>query len=161
MGATVRQLIAPDREAVGAILAACSAFSEEEVRVAIEMVEAGLAGEYHLLGVVVDGTLRGYACSGRAPLTVDSWYLYWICVHPGHQGAGLGRMLQGHVEESIASFGGGRIVLETSGRPDYECARGFYRSQGFLHVGTIRNFYRAGDDCLIYCKSLANAGDPK
>ena len=161
MGTELRQLVEQDRDAVRAILAACSTFSEEEVRVAFEMVEAGLAGEYHLLGAVVDGALHGYACAGRAPLTADSWYLYWICVHPHRRGRGTGRELQRYLEESIAGLGGRRIVLETSGRPDYECARGFYRSQGFLHVGTIPNFYKAVDDCLIYYKAVANTGASK
>ena len=158
MGTELRQLIAEDRDAVRAILAACSTFSEEEVRVAFEMVEAGLVGEYHLLGALVDGALHGYTCAGRAPLTADSWYLYWICVHPDRRRKGVGRALQRGLEEAIDSLGGRRIVLETSGRPAYEDARGFYRSQGFLHVGTIPNFYRADDDCLIYCKAIANAG---
>ena len=161
MGTELRQLIAEDRDAVRAILAACATFSEEEVRVAFEMVEAGLAGEYHLLGAVVDGVLHGYTCAGRAPLTADSWYLYWICVHPDRRRTGLGRKLQRGLEESIADLGGRRIVLETSGRPDYEDARGFYRSQGFLHVGTIPNFYTAADDCLIYHKAVANGGASK
>ncbi len=157
MGPTVRPLNPEDRHAVTAILTACSAFSDEEVRVALEMVDAGLTGEYRLLGAVVDGTLRGYACAGRAPLTMDSWYLYWICIHADHIGEGLGRLLQVHLEQLITTLGGGRIVLETSARPNYDAARAFYRSRGFLHVGTIPDFYSEGDDCLIYCKSLPSA----
>ena len=105
MGTELRQLTAQDRDAVRAMLAACSAFSEEEVRVAFEMMEAGLAGEYHLLGAVVEGALHGYVCAGRAPLTADTWYLHWICVHPDRQGGGVGRELQRCLEKSIASLG--------------------------------------------------------
>jgi ribosomal protein S18 acetylase RimI-like enzyme len=161
MGVTVEPLSSRDRDAVHDILRACGAFSEEEVRVALEMLDAGLAaGDYHLLGARVGGVLHGYACIGHAPLTASSWYLYWICVHPKQQRAGVARMLQAHVEKFVAMLGGDRLVLETSGRADYERARQFYRSAGFSHVGTIPNFYRPGDDCLLYCKSL-HSGDER
>jgi ribosomal protein S18 acetylase RimI-like enzyme len=154
MGMTVRELVAGDRASVEEALIDCGAFTGEEVRVALEMVDAGLNGDYSLLAIQVDGTMRGYACFGRAHLTVSSWYLYWICIHRQAQGTGLGRMLQAHVEDEVRNRGGDRMILETSGRPDYERARRFYRRAGFVEVGCIPDFYRQSDDCLIYCKVL-------
>jgi ribosomal protein S18 acetylase RimI-like enzyme len=158
MGVRVRDLAPDDRASVREALILCAAFTDEEVRVALEMVEAGLAGDYCLLAVETDGDLRGYACFGRAHLTERSWYLYWICIHPRAQGLGLGRMLQQRVEDLVLELGGDRLVLETSGRPDYERARRFYRGAGFVEVGRIPEFYRPGDDCLVFCKVLS-AGD--
>jgi ribosomal protein S18 acetylase RimI-like enzyme len=157
MGVTVRELRAEDRAAVQDALITCGAFTEEEVRVAIEMVDAGLNGDYSLLAVEQDGEVQGYACAGRAHLTASSWYLYWICVHRRAQGAGFGRMLQAHVEDLIRALGGDRLILETSGRADYARSRRFYRTAGFIEVGRITDFYNAGDDCLIYCKVLTGA----
>ncbi|HEY3655812.1 MAG TPA: N-acetyltransferase [Steroidobacteraceae bacterium] len=151
---TVRELRVEDRAAVQDALITCGTFTEEEVRVALEMVDAGLNGDYSLLAVEQDGEVRGYACAGRAHLTSSSWYLYWICVHRRAQGAGLGRMLQAHIEDLIRALGGDRLVLETSGRADYVRSRRFYRTAGFIEVGRIPDFYKAGDDCLIYCKVL-------
>jgi ribosomal protein S18 acetylase RimI-like enzyme len=158
MGVRVRDLATDDRASVREALILCGAFTDEEVRVALEMVEAGLAGDYCLLAVETDGDLRGYACFGRAHLTASSWYLYWICIHPQAQGVGLGRMLQRRVEDRVRELGGDRLVLETSGRADYERARRFYREVGFVEVGRIPEFYRPGDDCLVCCKVLS-AGD--
>jgi ribosomal protein S18 acetylase RimI-like enzyme len=158
MGVRVRDLAAADRAAVEDALIDCGAFTEEEVRVALEMVDAGLGGDYSLLGVEMDGLIHGYACVGRAHLTASSWYLYWICVHRRAQGVGVGRTLQACVEDLVRGLGGERLILETSGRPGYARARRFYRAAGFVEVGRVPDFYRPGDDCVVYCKSLGAKG---
>ena len=150
----VRRLAEADREAVLGALTACGAFNEIEVQVALEMVDAGLKGDYELLGVEEDSKLAGYACFGKASLTLDAWYLYWICIHPDAQGRGAGRALQRRVEECIRASGGRLLVVETSGRADYDRARRFYERSGFSVAGRIADFYKAGDDCVIYSKVL-------
>ena len=154
MGVTIRSVAAADREDVRDMLAACGLFSAEEMQVALEMMDSGLNGEYSLVGAERDGRLRGYACVGKAALTLSSWYLYWICVHPDAQRAGVGRLLQEHIEEVVRDSGGDRLVLETSGRRDYERTRRFYDRAGFAPVGRIPDFYKPGDDCVIYVKPL-------
>jgi ribosomal protein S18 acetylase RimI-like enzyme len=154
MGVTVRELVPEDRASVGAILVDCGAFTEEEVGIALDMMDAGLNGDYSLLAVEKDNKVSGYACIGRAPLTASSWYLYWICVDRQIQGTGVAWFLQKHVEDLVRKLGGDRLVLETSGRPDYERARRFYHKAGFVEVGCIPDFYKRGDDCRVYCKVL-------
>jgi len=146
-----------DRFAVREMLTRCGAFTDEEVRVALEMFDAGLTGDYSLLGIDADGALRAYACFGKATLTERSWYLYWICVDPAAQATGVGRALQSAVEDRVRELGGERLVLETSGRPDYTRARTFYERAGFTVHGRIPDFYKQGDDCLIYGKMLGVA----
>ena len=150
----VRDLVANDRGAVGEALTLSGAFSEDEVRVALDMFDGGMNGDYALVGVEDEGGLRGYACFGKAVLSRSSWYLYWICVHPACQGRGYGRAIEAAVEESVRTAGGERLVLETSGRADYERSRKFYDGAGFTLVGQIPDFFKPGDDCLIYCKVL-------
>ena len=157
MGVTIRGIVPDDRKDVHDMLAACGAFHAEEIRIALEMMDAGLSGEYALFGVESDGRLRGYACAGKAPLTLSSWYLYWICVHPDAQGCGIGRGLQQWVEKFVRESQGDRLVLETSGRPDYAPARRFYERAGFEVVGRIADFYQRGDDCVIYSKLVGGA----
>jgi ribosomal protein S18 acetylase RimI-like enzyme len=154
---TVRCPTASDRDAVHDALVGCGAFNSEEIRVAIEMFDAGLSGDYSLLGIERDGRLRAYACFGQASLTERSWYLYWFCVHPAVQRTGLGQILERHVEDVVRHQGGEQLVLETSGRHDYERARRFYERAGFTLRGCIPDFYKRGDDCVIYCKTLGVA----
>ena len=152
----VRQLAPGDRQSIAEALTQCGAFTDGEIRVALEMFDQGLAGDYSLLGIETEGVLRAYACFGKASLTERSWYLYWICVHPAVQGTGLGRALQRTVEDFVRQQGGDRLLLETSGRSDYERSRRFYTRAGFTVQGCIPDFYRPGDDCIIYCKILGD-----
>lgn len=149
-----RAPVAADREAALEALDRCGAFTAEEVQVAIEMFDEGLKGEYSLLGVDVDGVLRGYVCVGKAWLTQGSWYLYWICVHPAFHGRGVAQLLQRTAEDFVRSSGGERLVLETSGRAQYERSRRFYARAGFEVQGRIADFYERGDDCIIYVRTL-------
>jgi uncharacterized protein len=154
MGVTIRSLAAADREAIREMLEACGAFTREEVAVALEVFDEGLAGEYSLFGAEAGGVLSGYVCAGKTPLTRSTWHVYWICVHPKAQRAGIGRALQRYVEDFIRAQGGERIALETSGRAGYAGTRLFYERAGYRAAGRIPDFYQPGDDCVMYCKDL-------
>lgn len=153
----VRALLPADRPAIAEALATCGAFTDEEVRVALEVLDAGVEGgpdgDYPLFTAEVDGRFAGYVCVGRTPLTHSTWHLYWICVHPCAQGRGVGRALQAHAEAFVRSRGGERLVLETSATAAYARARAFYAAAGYAIVGRIPDFYRPGDDCLVYCRA--------
>jgi len=157
VGVNVRVLRPDDRPAVAEALVACGAFTEEEVRVALEVldagVEGGLDGDYPMFAAEVDGRFAGYVCVGHTPLTRSTWHLYWICVHPRAQGHGIGRALQAQAEAFVRSRGGERVVLETSATAAYARARAFYAAAGYAVVGRIPDFYRPGDDCLVYCRA--------
>lgn len=154
MGILLRELRADDRDAVEEALTQCAAFNEEEIRVALELFDAGISGEYSLFGAETEAGLKGYICLGKAALTQSTWYIYWICVHPSAQRTGVGHALQIEAESFVRAQNGQRLVLETSGRPDYARARQFYERAGYMKVGHIPDFYRPADDCIIYSKAL-------
>ena len=149
----VRALSPEDHDAVREILVACAIFTDEEVRIAVEM--AGAPDDYASFAAEVAGKVRGFVCISPTPLTAATWHLYWIGVHPAAQGTGVGRALQAHAEHVVREQGGERLVLETSGRPDYARARRFYEEAGYEVVGRIEDFYKPGDPCVILCKTLA------
>ena len=157
MGVLTRPLVAADRDAVHEALVACGVFTDEEVRVALDVLASGLAGDYTLFAAELAGTVRGYVCISPTPLTLDTWHLYWICVHPSAQHAGVGRALQSHAEAFVRTHGGARLVLETSGTPRYVRARAFYERAGYVVAGRIPDFYRPGDDCVVYTKTLRSS----
>ena len=123
-----------------------------EVTAALDMFDFAIAGEYSLVGADVHGRLYGYACFGKASLTMSTWYLYWLCVHPDAAGKGVGQALVRAVEHAVREAGGDRLVVEARGRPDQERTRRFYERNGFLPSGRIPDFYAAGNDCVIYWK---------
>ncbi|GIX18173.1 MAG: hypothetical protein KatS3mg119_2359 [Rhodothalassiaceae bacterium] len=148
-----------DPEAVATLLAQIGHFTVEEVAIGRELVEARLAGgpasgyEF-VFAEDRSGRLLGYACWGRVPGSENSFDLYWIAVADQARGRGLGSALLARVEEEVVAAGGRLIVAETSGRALYASTRAFYERRGFRRAAVIENFYRPGDDKVIYVKRL-------
>lgn len=159
MGLLIRPLEAGDCAAVHDVLVACRGFTDEEIRVALEMMDDGLSAGPEagnpLFAAELEGVVRGYCCIGKTPLTLATWYLYWICVDARFQGRGIGRALQSNAEAFIRARAGRQVVLETSSRPEYDRPRRFYLRAGYQQVGRIPDFFRPGDDCVILCHTLA------
>lgn len=152
--------VAPrDRAPIRDILVATGAFSDEEVKVALELVDAAAADPAHpdYTARVLEtpaGRVAGYVLYGRAPFTDSTWDLYWIAVHPDHQGDGSARRLMAEAEREIRARGGRRILVETAGKPSYARTRAFYERIGYEVVSRIPDFYRDGDDRVTYWKRL-------
>ena len=94
IGLKIRELAAADRPAIERMLAECGAFSGEECKVALELVDDCLtSGEAFYQHVVAQlgETVVGYVCLGRTPMTQSTWHLYWICVSPAFQRQGVAR----------------------------------------------------------------------
>jgi len=158
VGVTVRDLSSSDRAAAAEVLRASKAFTVEEVLVALDVLDDALAGGtaagYAAFAAERHGSFAGYVCGGSTPLTESTWHVYWICVHPAAHGTGVGQALTEHFEAHVRWRGAQRVIVETSGRPDYARARRFYDSAGYRPVGRIPDYYRKGDDCVLYCKVL-------
>jgi len=149
-----------DRDAVRRLVERTGFFHADEVDVAVELVDERLArGEqsgYHFVFVETDGILAGYASFGPIPCTESSYDLYWIAVDPEFQRHGIGRMLMSAAESRIVACGGQRIYIDTSGRGQYAPTRAFYEACGFHREATLKDFYAASDDRLIYAKAGAS-----
>ena len=89
-------------------------------------------------------------------MTSGTWNLYLIAVHPDQQRQGRGAALLRHVEQALAARGERVLLVETSGLPAFERTRAFYRKNGYEEEARIREFYQAGEDKIIFRKSLAN-----
>ncbi len=87
-------------------------------------------------------------------MTEGTWNLYLIAVRPERQGSGLGTALLRRVEETLAACGGRILLVETSGLPEFGRTRAFYRRRGYDEEARIRDFYRAGEDKVVFRKAL-------
>jgi ribosomal protein S18 acetylase RimI-like enzyme len=133
------------------ILVATNVFRDDEIDVAIELLDEG-APSYEFVGLFDDDTLVGYACYGATPGTDRTWDLYWIAVHPDVQGSGAGSRLLQEVEHRLR---GQRLLLvETSSRTDYAATRSFYERRGYAATTVNEDYYAAGDDRVVYAKRL-------
>ena len=100
------------------------------------------------------GALVSVAHYAPERMTDGTWNLYLIAVHPDHQGQGRGSALLRHVEAALASQGQRVLLVETSGLPEFERTRAFYRGNGFDEEARVRDFYQAGEDKIIFRKAL-------
>jgi ribosomal protein S18 acetylase RimI-like enzyme len=100
------------------------------------------------------GRLVGYTCYGLIAATEGSYDLYWIAVEAARQRAGIGAAVLAETERLIRAAGGRRIYAETSGRSEYVPTRGFYERNGYAEEARLKDFYRPGDDKVIYVKAV-------
>jgi ribosomal protein S18 acetylase RimI-like enzyme len=146
-----------DREAIGVITRNSKAFSEQEVETVFELFDSYMktpeAG-YEFLSATADGRLAGYACFGQTALTDGAFDYYWLCTDPAFQKRGIGRRLCEEVENAARKRNGRLIVIWTSSTPEYEPATRLYLRIGYVLEARIRDFYKVGDDLLVFVKYL-------
>lgn len=160
-GLTIRPLVsAADRDQILALLEKRELFTGEELAVARELLDEVLtnaASDYQVLCALDQGNrVRGYICFGRIPMTDRCYDLYWIAVDPDQPRQGVARLLLTHMEDAMRSQGGSRIYLDTSSTEPYQAAKAFYLKNGFAVECVLVDFYRPGDDKVIYKKDLAS-----
>ncbi len=151
------RLAAHHRAPLADLLARTPEFTREEVDVALELIDAGLAGSRDYAFFVDEDDAkraRGYICYGRTPMTEGTYDLYWVAVDPACKRSGLGRELVRAMEEEIAREGGWLVRVETAGLDAYEATRAFYGSLGYEVLARIRDFYARGNDLIIYGRYL-------
>lgn len=154
--AELRGLEARDRAPLERILESTGAFSGEEISVALELIDLGIAhrDSYRFVVAEEGGQVAGYACYGLTPCTEGVYDLYWIAVDPKRQGLGLGRSLMAAAEEAVRRSGGRMVLVETASKPSYAATRAFYEGIGYAAIARVPDFYRPGDDKIIYGKHL-------
>jgi ribosomal protein S18 acetylase RimI-like enzyme len=148
-----------DGAQIHAITASTSVFTQEEVECVDELwneyqAQGAEKSGYYFLVDREEHRILGYACYGPRALTDRTFDLYWIAVDPGARRGGVGRRLLTATEEAVRKMGGRLLVLETSGLPTYEPTRAFYIATGYLLEATLKDFYKDGDDLVIFTKHL-------
>jgi GNAT superfamily N-acetyltransferase len=146
-----------DKGPVLDLVRATDMFTPAEVAVAEELIDIYLGvpdqKDYRIVVVEDDrGSVAGYLTWGPTPLAEDAYDIYWMAVAPAEQGKGRGRALVRWLEDEVGKLNGRMIVIETSSQPRYEPTRRFYLNLDYREVARIPDFYKPGDDRVIYAK---------
>jgi ribosomal protein S18 acetylase RimI-like enzyme len=153
-----RPLETRDREAVSGILDRVGNFSNQEQKIALELIDAwlstGEASDYLCWVLHDEAGVRGYICVGPTPLTDGTFDLYWIAVDPSAQGRGYGQALTRLAEDEARARGGRLLLIETASQDTYAPTIRFYERAGYELVSRILDFYKVGDDKLTFAKRL-------
>ncbi|MBD2297343.1 GNAT family N-acetyltransferase [Nostoc sp. FACHB-87] len=154
----IRPSTPDDSEALIAIAVAAELFpasETEELSKVLASYFSGNIGEGHVwLTDEENGKACGVAYYAPAPFTDGTWDLLMIVVHPNYQRQGRGEALVKYVENALRASGQRILLVETSGLPSYERARAFYKKCGFEEEARIRDFYKAGEDKVVFRKAL-------
>jgi ribosomal protein S18 acetylase RimI-like enzyme len=159
---TIRPLVAADRSGVFRILENAGNFTPGEVAIALELIDEWLElGEhsgyltYVLESAGDEGSaVLGYVSFGPTPLTESTYDLYWIAVDKSKHRGGVGKRLLKFAEDEVTRRGGKLLLIETSSQETYGGTIQFYEKTGYDLVGKIKDYYKPGDDKLIYVKRL-------
>ena len=141
------------------VTARAGVFSEEEIECVRELWEEylTLGSEgcgYYFIVYRDGGQVLGFACYGPRDLTDGAFDLYWIAVDPTARCKGVGRALLTASENAVSQMGGRMLIAETSGTPHYESTCKFYLGMGYENEAIIKDFYRIGDDLMIFVKRI-------
>jgi len=157
----IRPIERRDRSRIEEIIVSSEKFNQEEIATAVELVDEALEKEEksgYIIVILEAGkehpAVQGYACYGPTPLTQGVYDLYWIVADPAAQRKGFGRRLLEYVERDIVKRGGRMLLIETSSQEAYGATIHFYKRTGYELVARIKNFYRIGDDKLVFSKEL-------
>ena len=159
----IRPLSMRDRQAVRQIIEATDRFTASEVATALELIDEwlarGEASDYYTFVIEEENApspsvVRGYVCYGPTPLTEGTYDLYWIAVDPLSHGRGYGHRLLAFAEDDIRRRGGRLLLIETSSQESYAPTIRFYERSGYHVAARIRDYYRRGDDKLVFAKLL-------
>ena len=155
----IRPLVSQDKTTIFRLLQERGTFYIEELKVAMELIDASLADpekkEYYVFCAVDDGDrFAGYICFGPIPMTEGCYDLYWVVVDEKYARKGTGGKLMARMEEFVVRNKGRRIYVDTSSTPPYAPARSFYKKHGYRLVCSLRDFYRVGDHKMILIKEV-------
>ena len=87
-------------------------------------------------------------------LTEGTYNLYAIGVRSDIQSRGTGGKMMAFIEDHLAAQGQRLLIVETSGSDDFQATRRFYEKLGYTREATIRDFWKEGEDKVIYWKKL-------
>lgn len=102
-----------------------------------------------------DQPAAGLVYLAPVAMTHHTWELWWIVVAKEHQGKGSGRQLLEMAEAEVRQRSGRLLLIETSSLQHYKPTRRFYIKNGYAEVARVPDFYRDGDDKMIFAKRIA------
>ncbi|HYM20828.1 MAG TPA: GNAT family N-acetyltransferase [Candidatus Kapabacteria bacterium] len=156
----IRPVVAQDREEITKIVQATGNFSNEEIAIADELIDIYLnrPEQCDYFAYVYDdgGRTAGFLVVGPTPATTGTYDMYWIASHPDYYGKGISQALDQFAEQFVADRGGYLLIAETSSQSSYDRTRSFYQKQGYAVVSQIADYYKPGDDLVVFGKRIGN-----
>jgi [ribosomal protein S18]-alanine N-acetyltransferase len=117
-----------------------------------EVFRACIRAGYHCAVLEVAHEVVGYTV---VAVEAGAAHILNLCITPTHQGRGLGRAALDYVVAAARARAVERILLEV--RPTNGIAQRLYRSAGFTHRGSRKNYYETEsgyEDAIVLALEL-------
>lgn len=151
----IRPASPTDAPAIIALAESAAMFDEDGLALVAETLDGHPSDTGALWFVADEDGVVGVVYAIQEPMADRVWNVLMLIVSSGHYGQGVGKTLMAHVEEAVVERGARLLVVETSGTDGYDRARSLYAACGFDEEARIRDFYEAGDDKIVFTKSVA------
>jgi ribosomal protein S18 acetylase RimI-like enzyme len=87
-------------------------------------------------------------------LTDRTYNLLAIGVSKDFQRQGIASEMMKYIEQFLKNSGGRILIVETSTDDAQIGARNFYKTIGYTHTATIKDFWSDGEDKIVFWKKL-------
>jgi ribosomal protein S18 acetylase RimI-like enzyme len=156
----IRPAVLSDKNDMQKLFSALNLFNNNELEFMTELVDSYFnqtLGEGHYWVVGEDKTIVSAAYYAPESFGQNVYNLYFIGVLPNQQGKGIGSSMLKYVENHLQKLEQRLLLVETSGLPNFDKTRDFYLKNNYEQEATIREYYKEGDDKIIYRKKLATS----
>ena len=154
----VRPVCEADEKAVLRVLSASELFSSDELPGLMDVIKGHFAVTGHaneedggVLVVEAAGGIAAVAYYAPERMTQGTWNLYMLVVDPEQRRHRFGTMLIDAVERTLLRRAH-LLLVETIDLPAFLAARSLYLRSGFTLEARVRDFYKPGEDKLIFRK---------
>lgn len=87
----------------------------------------------------------------------ENVWLAWFAVDPALQSKGLGVELLSAAMDVAKQRGHSKMFVETYSTSEFERARAFYCSRGFVECGRVAEYLPGGGEMIVFSKNLGHA----
>jgi ribosomal protein S18 acetylase RimI-like enzyme len=144
-----------DLAALRAVLDGTGLFPSDMLSDMVSSFLSGDEGNDLWLTCDVDGRPVGFCYAVPEKFTDGTWNMLAIAVLPSLQGKGHGGALVDELEQTLRARDQRILIVDTSNADTFAATRDFYRRKGYAEEARIRDFWAAGDDKIVFWKSLA------
>jgi len=151
----IKQVVLNDRPKLIQLFESITIFTPDEQEVIKELLDTYLYNpnqKDYIFFVTQedDQAFSSFICFGPTPMTKETYDLYWVGTSPHHRRKGLAKKLIEFMMEYMRERGGSIMRIETSGQDSYNETVAFYNGLNFTEEARIKDFYKKGDDLIVY-----------
>lgn len=155
---SIRLVERRDAAALIDLIVAIELFPPEELEEVQEIIDAylngGSKGEFWLVDDDPELGLCGVAYCAPERMAPGTWNLLLIGVHSHRRHQGRGTRLIQRTEDLLRERGNRILIVETSSLDEFKDTRRFYAQTGYTEEARVRDFYKPGEDKIVFWKSL-------